>query len=151
MTARTIMNPNPVTLRATDTVAVAVQYILDHHLRHLPVVDAQGRYLGMCGIYSLLHLVLPKAVTMEHGLSDVSFVHCQVNDLRECLKKAENRSIMDCLQHDVPTVSPETSLLELVLLLLQVKISLPVVDKQTGRLEGVVTSWNALETIVGDQ
>lgn len=150
MTARTIMNPQPVTLHATDTVGVAVQYLLDHHLRHLPVVDAEGRYLGICGIYSLLRLVLPRAVTMEQGLNDVSFMPCQLPDLQHSLQAVAGKSVMECLQRDVPTVSPETSLLELVLLLLRAKVSLPVVDKESGRLVGMVSSWGALEKITNE-
>lgn len=39
MTARTLMNSQPVVLRPTDTVATATAHILKHHLRHLPVID----------------------------------------------------------------------------------------------------------------
>ena len=39
MKANIIMNPNPMTLRPTDTVATAADRILKHHLRYLPVVD----------------------------------------------------------------------------------------------------------------
>ena len=62
MTARTLMNPDPKTLRPSDTVATAADYILEHHLRHLPIVNEHGRYLGTFSIYSLLQLTLPKAV-----------------------------------------------------------------------------------------
>ena len=44
MTAKTLMNPDPMTLGPSDTVAAAADRILEHHLRHLPVVDEQGRY-----------------------------------------------------------------------------------------------------------
>ncbi len=43
MTARTLMRSSLVKLRTTDTVAAAAQILLQHHLRHLPVVDEQGR------------------------------------------------------------------------------------------------------------
>ena len=81
MKANIIMNPHPMTLRPTDTVATAADRILKHHLRHLPVVDEQGRYLGTFSVYSLLKLTLPKAVLDKHGLDNVSFVTESVEDL----------------------------------------------------------------------
>ena len=63
MIAQNLMNPQPLTLRPTDTVATGADYILKHRLRHVPVVDEQGRYVGTFSIYSLLRLTLPKAVS----------------------------------------------------------------------------------------
>jgi acetoin utilization protein AcuB len=148
MTAQTIMNPKPVVLHATDTVAVAIQHILSHHLRHLPVVDSEGRYLGIFGIYSLLRLLLPKAVTMEPGLEDISFLQDDLDDLREHLRAMEGESVVSCLRQDVPTVNPKTPLMETILLLLRARIALPVVEQESGRLAGMISSWEALEKIV---
>ena len=63
----------------------AAERILKHHLRHLPVVDEQGRYLGTFSIYSLLQLTLPKAVLDKHGLDNVAFVTERVEDLAQRL------------------------------------------------------------------
>jgi CBS domain-containing protein len=148
MTAQTIMNPNPVTLRPTDTVGTATEYILNHHLRHLPIVDENGRYLGIFGIYSLLRLILPQAATVEGGLEDISFLHGPLSDLGKRLRHVEGESVMKGLRQDIPLVHPETPLMETVLLLLRARIALPVVEKETGRLAGIISSWGALEKIV---
>jgi CBS domain-containing protein len=47
MIAQNLMNPQPLTLRPTDTVATGADYILKHRLRHVPVVDDQGLPVGM--------------------------------------------------------------------------------------------------------
>jgi CBS domain-containing protein len=56
---------------------------------------------------------------------------------------------MTCLRKDIPVVHPDTPLLETVLLLLESRIALPVVDKDTGRLVGKIPSRTALGKIVG--
>jgi CBS domain-containing protein len=149
-TAQTIMDPNPIVLHPTDTIGTAARYILSHRLRHVPVVDEQGRYLGIFGIYSLLRLILPKAATMEKGLKDISFIPCTVEELRDQLHEVEGNSVMTCLRKDIPVVHPDTPLLETVLLLLDSRIALPVVDKGTGRLVGKIPSRVALGKLVGN-
>jgi CBS domain-containing protein len=151
MTAQTIMNPHPVVLHRSDTVGTAAQHILSHHLRHLPVVDEQGRYLGIFGIYSLLRLTLPKAATIEGGLEDLSFISGSLGDLGEHLRQMESESVLVGLRQDIPVVHPDTPLMETVLLLLRARIALPVVERDTGRLVGMISSWEALERIVSSR
>lgn len=150
MNAQMIMNPKPVVLHTTDTVGTAANYILSHHLRHLPVVDDQGRYLGIFGIYSLLRLTLPKALTLEQGLTSVPFVSHALPDLHQRLHELAGESVVSCLRQDVEVVNPETPLMETVLILLRARMGLPVVEKKTGRLAGMISSWEVLEKIVGE-
>ncbi|NJN45748.1 MAG: CBS domain-containing protein [Candidatus Competibacteraceae bacterium] len=150
MTAQTIMNSRPVVLRTTDTVGTATQSILAHHLRHLPVVDEEGRYLGIFGIYSLLRLALPRALTLEQGLESVPFFQCTLEELREYLRTQWDSPVTSCLRQDIPLLHPDTSLMDTVLTLLRARIALPVVDRETGKLAGMISSWGALETIVGE-
>ncbi|MCC8995344.1 MAG: CBS domain-containing protein [Candidatus Contendobacter sp.] len=150
MTARTLMNPDPKTLRPSDTVATAADYILEHHLRHLPVVNEQGRYLGTFSIYSLLKLTLPKAVLDKHGLDHVSFVTEDVSDLAQRLGGRREEPVQNWLnQHEV--AHPNTPAMEVMLLMLHGRTtSIPVVNKESGRLEGIVSFWDVLEKLLGE-
>lgn len=150
MTAKTLMNPNPMTLGPSDTVAVAADRILKHHLRHLPVVDAQGRYLGTFSVYSLLKLTLPQAVLDKHGLDNVSFVKEHVSDLAQRLGGRREEPVRNWLNiHEV--AHPETPVMEVMLLMLQGRTtSVPVVNKESGKLEGIVSFWDVLEKLTGE-
>lgn len=150
MTARTLMNPDPMTLRPSDTVAVAAARILEHHLRHLPVVDEQGRYLGTFSIYSLLKLTLPQAVLDKHGLDNVSFVTEHVSDLARRLGGRRDEPVQNWLNiHEV--AHPNTPAMEIMLLMLHGRTtSVPVVDKESGKLEGIVSFWDVLEKLTGE-
>ena len=150
MKANIIMNPNPMTLRPTDTVATAADRILKHHLRHLPVVDEQGRYLGTFSVYSLLKLTLPKAVLDKHGLDNVSFVTESVEDLAQRLGRRRDEPVKNWLNiHEV--ARPDTHAMEVMLLMLHGRTtSVPVVNKTNNRLEGIISFWDVLEKLLGE-
>ncbi|KAB2929403.1 MAG: CBS domain-containing protein [Candidatus Contendobacter sp.] len=150
MKANIIMNPHPMTLRPTDTVATAADRILKHHLRHLPVVDEQGRYLGTFSVYSLLKLTLPKAVLDKHGLDNVSFVTESVEDLAQRLGRRRDEPVKNWLNiHEV--ARPDTHAMEVMLLMLHGRTtSVPVVNKTNNRLEGIISFWDVLEKLLGE-
>ena len=151
MKANIIMNPHPMTLGPSDTVATAADRILKHHLRHLPVVDEQGRYVGTFSIYSLLRLTLPKAVIMEEGLVDVSFVHETTENLAQRLGERSHEPVANWLSKDDPVMYPDTPTMEVMLLMLRGRTtSVPVVDKQSYRLEGIISFWDVLEKLIGE-
>ena len=151
MKANIIMNPNPLTLRPTDTVATAAERILKHHLRHLPVVDEQGHYLGTFSIYSLLQLTLPKAVLDKHGLDNVAFVTESIGDLAQRLSGRRDEPVKNWLNiHEV--AHPDTHAMEIMLLMLHGRTtSVPVVDKTTDRFEGIISFWDVLEKLLGEK
>lgn len=151
MTAQTIMNPNPRAIRFTDTVASAARLILGHHLRHLPVVNEEGIYLGTFGIFSLLSLTLPKVATIDAGLNHMPFTAHRLADLQERLRQVAQEPVLNCLRQDVEVVYPDTPLMEAVLLLLRNRVALPVVERETRRLLGIISSWDALQRIVGEE
>lgn len=149
MTAKTLMNADLVALKSTDTVAIAAEGILQHHLRHLPVVDEQGRYLGTFGIYSVLQLTLPSAV-LKHGLDNIAFVTETAHDMAQRLCRRQDELVRNWLIQD-PVVYPDTPAMKVVQLILHGHTSVPVVDRETGRLEGIISSWNVLEILMRER
>ena len=124
MKAKLIMNPNPMTLRPTDTVATGADYILKHRLRHVPVVDEQGRYVGTFSIYSLLRLALPKAVIMDELTRDPKLgrkmiaslsmrLHHLITDVESYSLHSGRQRIIGYLLRDNP--EPETRTLTVTL------------------------------------
>ena len=150
MKAKILMNPHPMTLRPSDTVAVAADRILKHHLRHLPVVDEEGRYLGTFSIYSLLKLTLPKAVLDKYGLDNVSFVTENLGDLAQRLAGRRDEPVKNWVnKHTV--AHPDTPTMEIMLLMLHGRTtSVPVVNLTNGRLEGIISFWDVLEKLLAE-
>ena len=151
MTARLCMNPNPVFLRTSDTVARGAELIMAKQRRSLPVVDEEDRYVGMFSANCLLYLVLPQAATMEQGLDSLPYVQNSLNDLRERLKKYLDKPVSLCLKKkDVAVVHPNTPIVETLLTLYKARANLPVVDRDSGRLVGTISYYGISAKIMGD-
>lgn len=147
-TAASVMDPKPTFVRPDDRIATAANYIMKHRYRNLPVIDDEGRYLGIFGVNCLLRSVLPEAVVMEHGLKEVSFMSDTLADLHERLREVENEPISLCMNTDVDTVPPDKPLVETLLILYRSKTSIPVVDPDTGKLVGMISYWDVGEHIL---
>ena len=144
------MKSDPVVLRPSNTLGEAASLILRHRFRNVPVIDDEGRYLGVVGANCLLHFVLPRAATMEEGLEHLPFVNATLADLQERWREAVDRPVTECMDTTIETVHPDTSLAETLLTLYHNRTSLPVVDPQTGRLVGIVSHWTVGQKVVGE-
>ncbi|GBE11270.1 CBS domain protein [bacterium BMS3Bbin12] len=165
MSVELIMNRRPVTLQATDTVAGALELLLKHRYRSIPIVDADRKFIGLFEARHLLGLLLPKAATVPGGLTDLTYVHDSIEDLRLRLREVSGLSVRECLENhaeaapesssaekaddDTVLVRPGTPLTETLLLLYRGRCSLPVVDAESGRLLGVVSYWEVFRRLAG--
>ena len=79
----------------TDTLRDAEKTMAGHHIRHIPVVDEEGK---LCGLMSQREFL-----TEAFRITDKFGAH----HLQEYLSKT---GISQCMQHEVVTVTPDTSL-----------------------------------------
>ncbi len=154
MSVKNIMLADPKYVRPEDTVPKVVQLMLDHGIRNVPVADAQGRFLGSFGTVHLLPLLLPKVATFDEevfgGVTDLSFVHDTFEDIRDRLDEVRSHHVGDYMDRKAPTIEPDTSIIEGMLLLYKHRTHVPVVEKTTRKLVGVVTFNCVLRAIMGD-
>ena len=148
MFAADVMNASPTTLKSTDTIRTASQYIMKYRCRQLPVVDDKGLYLGIFGVNCLLKQVLPKAAIMDKGLESLSFIHEDLTDLHARLDSVQEQPITICMNTEAVAVPPDHPMLETLLLLYRTRISIPVVDPDTGMLLGMVSYWDIGDRIL---
>ena len=148
MKASEVMNPNPITLKATDTIECASKYIMEHRYRSLPVVDENHCYLGMFGVNCLLKQVIPKSVLMHQGLENVSFIHESLEDLYQRFDEVKQQPISVCMSREITPVSPNTPLTETLLQLYETRLAIPVIEKDTCKLLGMISYWNVGEKIL---
>lgn len=146
MTVQTLMSPSPVTLRASDTLEHGVAALLQQRATALPVTDANGSYLGFLTMRQVLGLLIPKAATMEGGLTDLAYVHETLTDVRERFDALRGRTIGEFIDTAVPVVKKDTSIPEALWLLYhEHRCTLPVVEDENNRkLLGLVTAWETL-------
>ena len=148
MNASEAMNPNPITLNPTDTIECAAEYIMKHRYRNLPVVDENFCYVGMFGVNCLLKQVIPKAVFMPQGLENVSFIHESFEDLFHRFAEVKDQPISICMSKEIMPVGPDTPLTETMMQLFNTRASIPVVEKGTCKLLGMISYWEIGEKIL---
>ena len=137
-------------LKDTDTVAVALQRILGDRVSDLPVIDAAGRLAGMFKLDRLYTGLLPKAAVLGHGMPDLAFVSDTLGQLRERMREIEPLAVHEFIVEPEHVVHPDTPPLELVLLLHQGANNIPVVERDGGRLVGMVSARDLLTALVAD-
>lgn len=148
MTAATIMDRDHASLKAHHRIRAAAECIMERRYRSVPVTDDDGRYLGVFSVNCLLQQVIPKAAIMEDGLENLGFVTDSLADLHQRFREVKDQPVSICMSHDVPIVHPDTPLMETLLLLYRNRTSLPVVERDSGRLVGMVTYWGVGEKIL---
>lgn len=93
-TAAAIMTPTVITVRAVETVRRAVERMVQHNLKRLPVVDAEGRLVGVVSRIDIFR-------TVEY--------HQAVNSLDENAVPT-GHTIAELIYRETPTVPPDASL-----------------------------------------
>ncbi len=148
MTVQAIMTREPLTLRADDTVLRAAELMLDHRYLILPIVDADGRYLGVFDVWDLLQLLLPKAATLDDLVPNLGFLGDDLPSLQAKLKEMGGRPVGPLARPDLPILKPDMAVIEALLLFFRNRSTLPVVDDGQ-RVVGVLSYWDALAAVAG--
>lgn len=142
VTVERVMRREVVTVGPEDSLIRVVEVLLDKDFTAVPVVDADGRVVGMVSDTDLL-----TRGGMEVGLSlkraaDAEFVH----ELHRSLENPERR-VREVMTAEVVTVAPDASLADAAHLMVTKRLKrLPVVDS-SGKLVGIVGRLDVLNTI----
>jgi CBS domain-containing protein len=153
MKVKDCMKTNVFSIPATETIREAAAIFVAHHIGLLPVVDEQGRLIGVVGLRDLLKLELPDFVNL---VPDVDFVHDfgAVETTRPSAK--ELGQPVTALMREAISVVEDCGLLRAYALMLQHEVhDLPVVSAD-GRLVGIASRvdigtailsyWKSMET-----
>jgi CBS domain-containing protein len=130
------MKREVISIPSTTTVREAAGVVVERHIGLLPIVDDQGRLIGVVGLHNLLTLELPDFVNF---ITDVDFVHDfgAVETTRPEPYLLEQ--LVSTLMQPAISVDEECGLLRAYALMLQHRLlDLPVVAKD-GRLVGLAS------------
>ena len=151
MSATEVMDPNPSVMHLDDKISAAADCVMENRYRNVPVVDDEGRFVGIFGVNCLLKLTLPKAAIMHKGLDKLTFIHESLYHLLERFNEIKDLPVSTCIEDHVVTVPPDHPLLETLLLLYRNKSSIPVVDPETKKLLGMISYWDVGRHILSAQ
>jgi CBS domain-containing protein len=120
---RDLMTRDVVTLRPTDKLSTAEDVMHLGRMRHMPVLDDDGRLIGIVSQRDLFHNALVRL--MGYKVADAQ-------ELRDA------HTVAEAMTSNVVTVPPDTPLHEAARLMAERKIgSLVVIDD--GKLMGILT------------
>jgi CBS domain-containing protein len=142
---RDIMDANPVTVRPEASVEEVVSTLRDHQLPGVPVVDEDGRCVGIVTEADLVlpdddgDLHIPHYINLFGGTVFLE----SLGRFEGRLRKAFAGNAADMMTRDPDTVDPDTSVRDAARLIHATGHNrLPVVED--GRLVGVVTRLDVL-------
>jgi acetoin utilization protein AcuB len=126
------MTPNPITVQPETTHKQASELMKEHHIHHLPVVDKQGRVVGLVVEADLLAAQPSPATSLS------------IYEIHGLLSKLQVKQIMS---HPVHTTTLECPLEEAARLMLDQSVGcLPVMDNT--QIVGIITDTDIFEALV---
>ncbi len=143
MKARDVMVSPVVTVKPDSSIKDVAQTLLDRRISAVPVVDADGKLLGMVSEGDLLHR---SEAGTERRRSWWLQAFAEDETLAAEFVKAHSRKVADVMTRDVVTASPDTPLHEIAALLESKMIKrVPIVEN--GRLVGIVSRANLIQAV----
>ncbi len=141
-----VMSKEVVTANARDTVHDALELMIENKVSALPVVDHQGRCVGILSTSDFVDVTYE----LEEGLNAAEHQSELWWGLfiRNLSQNVGQQSVMDLMTEDVVSVRPDTLLVRAADDMLRERVHrLPVVD-DAGRLLGIVSMSDVLQAFV---
>lgn len=145
MACKNALIQNVITVRTETSVEEALALISQHSIRSVPVVDDQGKFVGMFGLHALMDDLLPTAARMEGGVTDLGFVIGGAPGAAKRIRKLAPQPVGGFVvgKDGDGVLSPDLSMLETIRRLSHYGSPLPVVDEQ-GVFLGLVSEQSCL-------
>ena len=141
MRAKDLMTTPAITINDEATVGDAAKLLLDRNLSCLPVVDGQGRLVGMIthSDFGLHHKFMPLAGNLYTILDSWA----SPENLEEALRAATSKTVREVMNQPVTTVEEDTPIAEIARLMADKDIHrFPVM--RGNDLVGIVTRHDLL-------
>lgn len=140
-------------LTAEMTLKDCVAALLRERVLAMPVVDADGRYLGQFRKNLLISALLPQVAVQDSRFEriarmiDAGLLQDTMAEVRSQFSEISDKPVCEFLDRDAPVLRPEQPLLTAMFYLYQGRNFLPVVESRNSRLVGVISAWDVLENI----
>ena len=144
---------NILTIKPEQTVKEAMDTFKREDIRSLPVVDENGKLLGLFGLRHVLLKLLPASVTMEDGVQRLDFLMGAAPGIAKRLKKTLPLKVEDVMDKNPMVLEADTSTWEAVRIMALHGSPISIVDPKTGDFVGMIsrqTLLNELESLMNE-
>ncbi len=149
MSCAAIMSKEPLTIAEDETVADATAKLIAHRHTSLPVVDAAGRLVGMFGIHDLLGLLVPRVALAGDLLSNLRFITDDPGELQRRYEDVKARRVSELADRNGARLAPDAPEIEAIRLCCRGQTPVPVVERETDRVIGIISCWDAVRALAG--
>ena len=147
--AREIMSPDPMTVGPETPVKEIAQIMLDNRIRCLPVVDEEGKVLGVVDEEDLVHqdakIQFPSFI---HFLDSYIMLPSSLNRFKKELRQAVGSVAHDVMEEEYRAVNPIDSVEAVATLMVDKDLEYVLVVEDE-RLQGLITRSDILKTLIG--
>lgn len=144
MLAKDVMTSPVLTVKPDDSVTQVARLLLDRHISAAPVVDDQGRLLGIVSEGDLMRR--PESGTERHPSWWLTLISDPQDEARDYLK-SHGLHARDVMSRHMVTVAEDAPLQEIASILEKHRIKrVPVV--RDGKVVGIVSRANLLQALV---
>lgn len=142
-------------LSLNDPISKAIALFQQQRLKSLPVVDANDVLVGTLSIYDVLELLLPASLRpalegQDGAVFDLSFMTDSLTAMQDKFAELDATPISKAVKHNVPVIHSDTPMMEAVLLLVQNRTDLPLVERDSGKLECMLSAPDLLQVLHGE-
>ncbi|MFZ5564200.1 MAG: CBS domain-containing protein [Thermodesulfobacteriota bacterium] len=146
--ARDVMTKAVITVSPETDIAQATGILLKNHINGVPVVNKEGRLVGMLCQSDLIvqqkRLPLPSIFTFLDGV----FSFSSTKALEKEVQKIAATTVADAMSAPAVSVGPDATIEEVASLMVEKHFhTIPVVDN--GRLVGILGKEDVLKTLAG--
>jgi CBS domain-containing protein len=146
-----IMTVSPPSVCDTDSIATATARLIEGRHLGLPVVDKDGRYIGMFGADDLLGLVVPRvAIAGGNVVPNLRFVGDKLETLGERFHEIAQQSVATVADRNAIALAPDTPQIEAFRIFCRSHASLPVVEPESRKLVGLVSYFDVMGAVTAD-
>lgn len=145
--AQEIMSPDPLTVDPETPVKDIAQMMLENRIRCLPVVDPDGKVLGVVDEEDLVHqdakIHFP---TFLHFLDSYIMLPSSLNRFQRELRQAVGSVAHDVMEEEYRAVNPTDSVEKVATLMVDKDLEYVLVVEEE-KLKGVITRADILKTL----
>lgn len=146
MDCRTCMSPVKTQLYADQPAGSVIDFMREHHMELVPIVDRENHFVGMLSAGKLMRMLLPRSISMMRGIKHASYLRETPQDLKERMDEIRNKPLADLVTPYAQTVHPEAALADALMAINDQQYIVPVVDDDN-KLVGAISYFSIMHAV----
>jgi len=146
MDCKSIMAPIKTSLYTDELAATAITHMVKEHMGLIPVIERDGKFAGLMSGDGLVDHLLPKTVRSVVAPKNIRYLNETSAELQGRLESVRQQTIGELIDRKVATATPNTPVIDALMLIKNKQYIVPVVDDDK-KLLGVISFFSVLNAL----